>query len=50
VLPDDPDHYSAIYQAMVNAKLVKKSGSKNALTDAGEQYLKKCLTPLPEAQ
>jgi hypothetical protein len=42
-LPDDPEHYSEIYQAMVNAHLL----DKDSVTTMGRRYLADCMYPTP---
>ena len=44
-LPDHPEHYSGIYQAMRDARLLE---GKRRLTDEGKMYLEGCKTlPTP---
>lgn len=46
VLPDDPEHYTRIYQAMIKDGLLIKGNT--APTEKGIEYLKGCLLPPPQ--
>lgn len=46
-LPDDPEHYSAIFNAMMEAGLLIEKGNGGIPNDKGREYLAACLAPPP---
>lgn len=46
-IPDDPEHHSKIFNAMMEAGLLLKKGNGGIPNDKGREYLAACLAPPP---
>jgi len=48
-IPDDPDHYTEIFNAMLDQDLMRQRGKGGVLTQAGKDFLQQCITLPPHS-